>query len=237
MKTLVAIILGLIASVGQGQQNLRIAVASNFYKPLQVLASKYQKETGVRVLISSGSSGKLFHQINHGAPYDIYLSANEEFPNRLYESQLSEKPFVYARGVLVFWSKELANGEKLQEALKSGRLAIANPKVAPYGKAAQEVLKKLDVYPTPKVLRGESVGQALHYAMADAGLTAAVSLAQVKSLAAEGGYFLVPPNLYSPIKQGGVVLASSTDKKEARRFLDYLMGKKSQQLIRDMGYR
>lgn len=223
---------------------LRIAVASNFLAPAHALAEQYRADTGQVVKVSAGSTGKLYAQIVNGAPYDLFLAANAREPERLEAAGLTvpDSRFTYALGRLVLWS---ADGQRLKEAdgaawLQRGdyaRLAVANPRTAPYGAAALQVLADLGVTPAKpgRLVVGENVGQAYQFAASgnvDAGF---VALSQV--LAKPGGsYWQVPPGEYAPIAQQVVWLKRAQHRTEARAFIDWLRSAKVAAVIAGFGY-
>ena len=221
---------------------VRLAVASNFVKSAEALARRYEKATSRRVVISSGSTGKLFAQIVNGAPFDVLLAADAERPRVLEERALAVagSRFTYALGRLVLWSPRAgmvdAQGRVL-EGETFRHLAIANPDLAPYGRAAREVLEARGVWDrcAAKCARGENIGQAMHFVAsggADMGLVARSQLVHLASSDA-GSRWDVPQDLHGKIEQQAVLLR---DGAAARGFLDYLRGAEAQALIRGFGY-
>ena len=177
-KYFTSVILSLITSIALGvtllfsassfAEPLRIAVASNFTSPIQKLAPLFEQETGVKVALSFGSSGKFFAQIQHGAPFDVFLSADQAKPNKLIKKGLAlkENQIIYAKGVLALWSATSKSIKPIEKALSSARkIAIANPKLAPYGKAAEETLKSLTLWSSvqSKLVQGENIGQTYQF--------------------------------------------------------------------------
>jgi molybdate transport system substrate-binding protein len=230
---------------------IRVAVASNFLLPLTALARRYQQETGDKVVISAGSTGKLYAQIVNGAPYDVFLAANEREPARLEKEgyAISGSRFTYARGKLALWDpKGLHQQATVEEVLQAGdyqRLALANPLTAPYGAAALEVLKKLKLDSSTgfKILRGENVSQAYQYAASGAADLGFVALSQLQAVDVKppGNYWLANENMYSPILQQAVLLKSAqqdmTSKgRPSQSFLNYLQSPKVQAMIEQFGY-
>ncbi|GAB1620555.1 molybdate ABC transporter substrate-binding protein [Agarivorans albus] len=223
---------------------IKVAVAANFYKPVLALVDHYQKETGHHVQVSAGSTGKLYAQIKNGAPFEVFLAADQQRPSLLVDEGLAEpkSQFTYALGSLVLWSNnpELVDGkgEILKEELK--HIAICNPKTAPYGAAAVSAMKNLGVYNElkPKFVEGQSVGQTYQQISSGAVDLGFVALSQVlvdKQLNG-GSLWLVPNELYSPINQDAVLLKQGTNNAAAKQFLAYLQTEQSKQLIKDFGY-
>ncbi len=214
-------------------ETVSIAVASNALDAIKFISLDFQKEYGHTTRISSGSTGKLYAQIYNGAPFDVFLAANAREPQRLEEQGLIVKGsrFTYALGQLSLCKQAALKSNSLvgilsEPALK--RLAIANPKTAPYGVAAQQVLESLGVWPAlkPKLISGENIGQALQYFVS--GNTQAAFLARsqimVKPIAAE--CFAVEQKYYQPIRQQAVVLKRANDAVAVKLFIDYLKSQK-----------
>lgn len=230
-------------SVNGDAAEVRVAVASNFQPALERLAGDFEKDDEHRLLISSGSSGKLFAQIKQGAPYDVFLSADELRPNRLVQEGVAvrDSAYVYALGKLVLLSRLKPDecGDVLRSR-KLRRLAIANPRTAPYGRAAKEVLQELGLWQALQAKRvtGENVMQAFQYVAtgnAQAGFIAA-SLLSNGAPAGTACIWTVPENLYSPVKQKAVLLKRATGNRAARRFMHYLQSDRAKAIIRVYGY-
>lgn len=225
-------------------ENFRIAVASNFYHTLNLIKTEFQKTNPTKIDLIKGSTGKLFAQIQHGAPYDIFLAADTIRPEKLEQSgfAVEKSRFTYAIGQLAFWSKSKPVNN-ITTVIKSGnyqKIAIANPKTAPYGKAAVEALKKLKLYTTvkPKLVFGENISQTfqfVHSGSADYGF---VALTQIISQAKNqpGEFSIVPANLYSPIEQQLVFLKSSSNKALAEKFIQFMKQESTKALIKNQGY-
>jgi len=223
---------------------VRVAVAANFTHTLEQLQSQFETATPYRMSIVSGSTGKLFAQISTGAPFDVFLSADSAAPTRLVESgqALADSQFTYARGRLVLWSAQAESVKGGAQALRTGtqRIALANPKHAPYGRAAQQALSELQLWDTvqPRVVLGENVNQALQFAATGNATWAFVGLAQVFSLPPQqrGGYWAVPSDLYTPITQDAVLLVRGRDNPAAHEFRTYLHSPAARALIQREGY-
>ena len=225
---------------------IRVAVASNFLIPIKQIAKEYEKETGNKLVISAGSTGKLYAQIVNGAPFDVFLAANSREPERLEKEgyALNGSRFTYARGKLALWD---AKGAHQQTTLKTvltakdyKRLSLANPLTAPYGAAAISVLQKfnLDKGAGVKLLRGENVSQAYQFVATGAADLGFVALSQLKSRgnSLEGVFWVVDETMYAPILQQAVLLKTAREKIQAQTFLDYLKSRTGQAVIERFGY-
>lgn len=225
---------------------IKVAVASNFLQPMQTLASIYEKETGQKVAISSGSTGKLYAQIMQGAPYDLFFGANSREPKKLENTGFAVKDsrITYAVGKIILWSTNpyFTDVKDLAQALAPGSLktlAIANPRTAPYGAAAMEVLHNLKIpLQGIRIIRGENINQTWQFVSsgnADAGFVAASQLKTLDN--STNGYGIdVPINLYSAIEQQAVLLSSSKQASQASDFLRFVQRGDIKQLIVGFGY-
>jgi len=227
---------------------IRIAVAANVSYAIHPLIKEFNKThptTTVHVIL--GSSGKLFAQISHGAPYDLFMSANMKYPRRLYENNLTtEKPTIYAQGALALLSSEAINldaGVKILAQEHIEKIAVANPKTAPYGVATQEALQHAKLYDAikEKFVYAESISQTVTYtrSAADIGIVAKSSLfAPQMSAYKKGIYWIdVDEALYTPIDQGMVLLKKSERKDEAKAFYDFMQSKKAKKILTSFGYK
>jgi len=228
----------LVPQVSAENQTIKIAVASNFKTTLQVIAEQYQKDSGNKVIISSASTGILFNQISHGAPFDLFLSADSKRAELLESSNqgVAGSRFTYAQGKIAFW----VNGSD-QQVTKSTllnyneRLAIANPKLAPYGLAAQQTLHTLNLWKKTRYVQGANASQTFQFIDTNnvkAGLVA-LALLQTKN---SRDYYVIPEQYHQAIKQQGVIVAHSKDKQATQNFVVYLQSKKIKQLISSRGY-
>lgn len=238
----------LAAPGSAGGERVTLAVASNFKTVVDALAPAFEEASGHKVLVSFGSSGKLFTQISQGAPFDLLLSADELRPELLVEQGLAlpDSRFTYAIGKLALWSalSRYDEDDVLLDALKDGdfrRLAIANPKLAPYGLAAEQSLTALGLWDGVKgrIVMGQNIGQT--FAMvatgnAELGLVALSFLLQPE-MEGEGRYWEVPGDLHDPIRQDAVLLRRAEDNRAARAFLAYLQSDDARAIIRSFGYR
>lgn len=231
-------ILTLFAVSFSAHASLKIAVASNFKVTLAEIVTLYQQHSDQKILLSSGSTGVLFNQIKQGAPFDLFLSADSERAKLIEASSRGVKGsrFTYAQGALAFWfpkSTELVNQKTLNDF--QGRVAIANPKLAPYGLAAQQSLKSLKLWNHFSYVKGNNIAQT--YQFIDTGNIAAGFVAYVLLLQNnEKNYYLVPTESYQPILQQGVILTGKGNPLAIQNFVLFLQSEAIQQLIRDKGY-
>jgi len=235
----------LIFSDVYATETIRVATASNFLSPLKNLKIQYETESGQILHISSGSTSKLYAQIINGAPYDIFLSADQSTVGKLIKNNeaIANTEFIYAIGKLVLWSaKKKRSVLLLQNDFKNRRfrhLAIANPKLAPYGRAAIEVMKNLELYDTlhPRLVYGENIGQTFQFVYSGNAELGLVALSQLKQLNEVGSYWEIPLDLYRPINQSAVILSRANDNVAAKSFMRFLKSPKIQhELSRQYGY-
>ncbi|MFV8819990.1 molybdate ABC transporter substrate-binding protein [Haliea sp. E17] len=225
-----------------GAAEVAVAVASNFSAPLQAIIGVFAEQTGHSVQVSTASSGKLFAQIQHGAPFDIFLSADEEKPTALGESgeALAETRLTYAVGRLALWgSKTAVNPRPLLETAAFQRLAMANPRLAPYGVAARETLQALGLWDAvqDKLVTGENISQTWQFVATGNAELGFVALSQViRDGRVPPGAWLVPAELHSPIRQDAVLLARAAKNPAARALLAFLRSPEATAIIRGYGY-
>ena len=249
MQTRIRLIPLLIASLSGGASSVHaddisVAVAANFTAPMQIIAAGFEKQTGHKVQAAYGATGKFYAQIRNGAPFEVLLSADEETPARLVKENaaVAGSQFTYAIGKLVLWSARPAIVDGAGAVLKNGgfdHLAIANPKLAPYGAAAVEVMKALGVYESiqPKVVTGESIAQTHQFISTGNALLGFVALSQVlKDGKMEGSSWIVPAQLYAPIRQDAVILEKGRGKPAAEALMKYLKSDKARAIIQSFGY-
>jgi len=227
------LILNLTAQAGE----VRIAVASNFAEVTRPLGQEFMQTTGHRVIASHASTGKLYAQIVNGAPFEIFLAADRDRPQKLEADQIAIKGtrFTYAVGQLVLWSRTVPlESEAALAELQFDHLAIANEKFAPYGRAAMEYLGHLGLWEEvqPKLVRGENIGQTFQFVHSGSAGLGLVARGQVMDR--EGFTYAIPPDLYAAIDQQAVMLKES---KTARAFLAFLRSGKAQRIIKSHGYR
>lgn len=221
------------------QTPLRVAAAADLEPVLPPILAQFEQAAGIHAEATFQASAALTTQIQNGAPFDLFLSADVGYPKRLIEAGLadtagspdSSTPIVYAKGTLVLWTRrdsplpppslDLLRSPDLK------RLAVANPDRAPYGRAAVAALTSLKLYDTlkPRIVTAENISQTAQFVdtgNADAGLISLTS-ALTPRLSADGSYFVIPRDLYPPIEQGAVILSKSTQQASARKLLDYLL--------------
>jgi molybdate transport system substrate-binding protein len=229
VRTIFICLIACLSALAQGQpQQLTAAVAGNFAAPMRALAQVFEAQTGIQLTVVTGSSGKHYAQIRQGAPFDVFFAADSERPARLEQAGLAVagSRFTYATGQLALWSPDpakMGNGSKILKNGDFARLAMANPRLAPYGAAAQEVLSQLGLWQAlqPKIVRGENVLQAFQFVQSGAAELGFVALAQIVQPGADraGSYWLVPESLHSPIEQQAVILKPSANAEALMRFM------------------
>lgn len=221
-----------------------VAVAANFLLPMQQIAIAFEKETGHRVQAAFGSTGKFYAQIRNGAPFELLLAADEATPQRLVSegAALADTLRVYAVGRLVLWSAQPGLVDSAGAVLQQGRfrhLALADPKLAPYGAAGLETMKALGVHGAlqDRLVVGESIAQAYQFVASGNAELGFVALSQVLGNGkADGAYWLVPQRLYSPIRQSAVVLAPGRGHAACLALLNYLQSDPARAIIASYGY-
>lgn len=224
---------------------INAAVASNFSAPMKQIVTLFQQQSGDTVKLSFGSTGKFYAQIKGGAPFDVFIAADTTTPQRLDDDGLTVNGsrFVYALGKLVLWSAQPGLVDDKGRVLRKGdyeKLAIADPKLAPYGMAAKQTLEKLAMWNSmrDKLVIGENITQAYQFVATGNAELGFVALSQVMhdGKVSAGSSWLVPPDMYKPIRQSAVLLASAKDKATAQAFLDFLKSDKAAAVIRSYGY-
>lgn len=222
---------------------VRLAVATNFHEAAERLAAQFTEATGHSSRISYGSTGKLYAQIRHGAPFDVFLAADQERP-QLMEQNGSAVPgtrFTYAVGKLVLWSPDPEAFTDPVAFLREGnfrRLAIANPKTAPYGLAARQTLESLGLWTAMegKLVRGESIAQTFQFVATGNARAGFVALAQLRDGQGGGASWEVPDTYHDPIAQQAILLERGRNNEAARAWLEFLASREAQDIIRQYGY-
>ncbi|MDP3835545.1 MAG: molybdate ABC transporter substrate-binding protein [Hydrogenophaga sp.] len=223
----------------------QVAVAANFAEPIKAIAAVLEKTTGHTLQVTVGATGRLYAQIRNGAPFDVLLAADTRAPEQLEADGLAQpgSRFTYATGKLVLWSADPARVDARGAVLKTGgfrKLAIANPKTAPYGAAAVDVMDKLGLTAalTPKLVQGESIGQTYNFAFTGNAEIAFVAMSQVLDggRLKSGSMWVVPQNLYAPIRQDAVLLRRAANNEAARALMKLLQSPNIKDLIRSYGY-
>ena len=221
-----------------------VAVAANFAHPAQRIEAAFENVSPHRIALVIGSTGKLYAQIAHGAPFDVLLAADRERPRKLEAAGLSVPGSrrTYALGRLALWS---ADGERIggdgPGALRDGlhqRLAIANPRLAPYGAAAIETLRALGLYDANagRLVMGENVGQAHALVATGAAELGFVAASYLMADAGRGSSWAVPAELHGPVRQDAVLLRRAADNRAALAFMAFLVGERARGIITASGY-
>ena len=236
-----------LAAADAAAQTLTVAAASDLQSALPAITSRFEKDSGQKVTLTFGSSGNFFTQIQNGAPFDVFLSADIDYPKRLEGSGQAERGslYEYATGRLVLWTRndsriDVRRGLVVLSDTRVRRIAIANPEHAPYGRAAVAALRHEGLYERVqgKFVLGENISQAAQFAQtgaAEVGLLA-LALALSPTLKSSGTYVDIPESWYPPIEQAAIVLASSRQKPLARQFVDYLKNPASVRLLQSYGF-
>lgn len=239
------IILGCLSSSCDSSktQKLTIATAANAQFAIKAIASEFEKETGIASQLIVGSSGKHTAQIEAGAPYDIFISADLKFPEKLHKLELTlQEPGIYAYGKLVIWTLNDSLNTDIQHlpVTKSHHIAMPNPKTAPYGRAAKESLDFYGLYDqvSSRLVFGESVAQTNQFILSKSaaiGFTAA-SIVMAPAMKNKGRWQLVDENAYSPIAQGAVVIKQSSQLEIAKKFYLFLFSPTAKNILEAHGY-
>ncbi|SDM56164.1 molybdate ABC transporter substrate-binding protein [Polaromonas sp. JS666] len=234
-----------LASAAALAEEIQVAVAANFTAPMKLIAADFEKDTGHKAVLTFGATGKFYAQISNGAPFEVFLAADDETPARLEKegAAVNGSRFTYATGKLVLWSAQPGLVDAQGEVLKKGdfkRIAIAAPKLAPYGAAAVETMNKLGLQAAlePKLVQGESIGQAFSFVSTGNAELGFIALSQVYEggKIKSGSAWIVPDKLHSPIRQDAVLLAKAKDSKAAAQLMAYLKTDKAKAVIRAFGY-
>jgi molybdate transport system substrate-binding protein len=222
-----------------------VAVATNFSQPMKQIVEKFNQQTGHTVELSFASSGKIYAQIKHGAPFSAIFSADQEKPLLLEQEGLSVagSRFTYAMGALVLWSRQENYLDQKGQILTNGKfnkLALANPKLAPYGQAALQVLQNLNLQEklNTRLVKGESVAQVFQYLVSGNAELGFVALSQTIKLAdgSKGSSWVVPTELYQPIRQDAVLLKGKTYSPANEQLMAFMHSEEALRIIRDFGY-
>ncbi len=235
----------LMFSLPSHAAEVSVAVAANFTAPMNAIAAEFARDTGHVAKPAFGATGKFYAQIRNGAPFQMLLSADDETPAKLAQEGLADPAsrFTYAIGTLVLWSAKPGVVDAKAEVLKKGqfnKLALANPKLAPYGKAAVEVLTGMGLLEsvTPKFVFGENIAQTYQFASTGNAELGFVALSQVMKdgKIGSGSAWIVPSKLHTPIRQDAVILASGKGNPAAEALVKYLKSDKVKAIIRGYGY-
>ena len=234
-----------LAAGTAGAAQVQVAVAANFTAPMRKIAAAFEADTGHKALLSFGATGAFYAQIRNGAPFQLLLAADDETPARLERegASVAGSRFTYAIGRLVLWSAQSGVVDDKGEVLRkpgAGRIALANPKLAPYGAAAIEALTALGLLQSlqPRFVQGENIAQAYQFVATGNAPLGLVALSQVMvdGRIATGSAWVVPAGLHAPIRQDAVVLVAGKDNAAAAALAAYLQGDKARAIIRSFGY-
>lgn len=244
IRTAAVVVLFCIALPLQAQpRKLVVAAASDLKFALDSVVADFQlRQRDIAIVTTYGSSGKFFEQISHGAPYDIFFSADRVYPDRLVQSGKSgAAPQVYGKGRLAIWSRkaDVSRGFQSLQQKSVNKISIANPVHAPYGQRAVEALKSAGLYDEvkPRLVFGENISQAAQFittGAADAGIIA-LSLALSPAMA-DGHYYLVPADMHTPLEQAVVILKRAADNNDARIFQDFVLGDRAKAILAYFGF-
>ncbi|MGQ0557548.1 MAG: molybdate ABC transporter substrate-binding protein [Nitrospiraceae bacterium] len=221
-----------------------VAVAANFVPPFREIAIEFEHATGHQLQVAGGSSGNFYSQIKNGAPFDVFFSADMERPQKLEDEGLGVKDsrFTYAIGRLVLWSPnaDLIKGEETLRSKNYKRLAMANPKTAPYGVAAMQAMQKLELWDSlqPHIVMGESLGQTMGFIESGNAPLGFVAFSQIMDpkIRGKGSRWDVPTNLHEPIKQDVILLTKGKDNPAAKALLEFMGGPQATKIIHYYGY-
>ena len=226
-------------SMSASAVEIRVACAANFYPTLNAIKNQFEQSTEHKITIIRGSTGKLYAQITRGAPFDVFLSADSRRVEKLVEQgkSLDGKSYVYATGQLSLWKPESVSSQNIKEILYEGsfkKLAIANPKTAPYGAASVEALKSMELYEEVKnkLVYGENISQTLQFVESGAADLGFVSRSHVNN----DIYWEVGDYMHKPINQNMIVIKHTKNPEIASQFVKYILTPEIQQLIYEHGY-
>jgi len=240
----IIVIFGLWCVVASVQAaNIRVASAANFYPTLTKIKQLFEERSEHKVTIIRGSTGKLYAQIMHGAPYDVFLSADSDRAERLVNEgkAYNDKAMVYAIGQLSVWKPRAESAQQIKQQLINGefnKLAVANPKTAPYGKAAIETLKKMGLYEKlkSKLVYGENISQTLQFVQSGAADIGFVARSYMSNKVDEAEYWNIGTDQHQAIQQKMLVIKGSNNIKASRAFADFMQTTQIKKLIQNDGY-
>ncbi|SEB89888.1 molybdate transport system substrate-binding protein [Pseudomonas saponiphila] len=224
---------------------VQVAVAANFTAPIQAIAADFEKDTGHKLVAAYGATGQFYTQIKNGAPFEVFLSADDSAPQKLENEGDAVKGsrFTYAIGTLALWSAKQGYVDSKGQVLKDNQyqhLSIANPKAAPYGLAATQVLAKLGLSDQvkDKLVEGQNITQAYQFVSTGNAELGFVALSQIykDGKVSSGSAWIVPAQMHDPIKQDAVILNKGKDNPAAQALVDYLKGPKAAAIIQSYGY-
>lgn len=225
---------------------VKVAISANFAQPMKEIAAEFEKDTGHKLNLTQGASGKFYAQISNGAPFDVFLSADDETPSRLVKEgkAVAGTQFTYAIGRLALWSPDASLIDQGGDVLKTDKfkfIAIANAKVAPYGRAAVQTMQKLGVLTKiePRVVQGESISQTFQFVTSGNAQLGFIALSQVweNSKLKTGSAWVVPEAMHEQLKQDVVLLNAGKDSQAAAALIAYLKSDKARKFIERYGYK
>ncbi|MEG2391385.1 MAG: molybdate ABC transporter substrate-binding protein [Pseudomonas sp.] len=235
-----------VFAIGAAQADeVQVAVAANFTAPIQAIAADFEKDTGHKLVAAYGATGQFYTQIKNGAPFEVFLSADDTTPEKLEREGDTVKGsrFTYAVGTLALWSAKDGYVDTKGEVLKKNEyqhLSIANPKTAPYGLAATQVLEKLKLTEATKtkIVEGQNITQAYQFVSTGNAELGFVALSQIykEGKVTSGSAWIVPASLHDPIRQDAVILSKGKDNAAAKALVEYLKGPKAAAVIKSYGY-
>lgn len=240
-----ASLIAVCASSGALADEVQVAVAANFTAPIQVIAADFEKDTGHKLIAAYGATGQFYTQIKNGAPFEVFLAADDTTPQKLEKEGDTVKGsrFTYAIGTLALWSAKQGYVDAKGEVLLKNQyqhLSIANPKAAPYGLAATQVLAKLKLTEAtqPKLVEGQNITQAYQFVSTGNAELGFVALSQIykDGKVSSGSAWVVPADMHDPIKQDAVILNKGKDNPAAKALVEYLKGPKAAAVIKSYGY-
>lgn len=247
MRRLIAVWLAVLAgSMAAQAAEVSVAVAVNFSAPMQKIAALFEQDTGHKVILAFGSTGRFYAQIKNGAPFQVLVAADDETPVKLEQEGwgVSGSRFTYAIGRLVLWSKQAAVVDDAGAVLKTAKfekLALADPRLSPYGLAAVQTLSQLGLWETlkPKFVQGENIAQTFQFVVTENAQLGFVALSQVyaEGRIPQGSAWIVPESLHTPIRQDALVLKNGKNNPAAAALLHYLRSDKVRIIIRSYGYK
>ena len=246
MKNILILLLPLMLGTAVAHADeVQVAVAANFTAPMKIIAADFEKDTGHKATLAFGSSGKFYAQIKNGAPFQVFLSADDAKPAKLEKEGLTVpgSRFTYAIGTLVLWSAKPDLVDAKGAVLEKGdfaHLAVANPKLAPYGTAAMETLAKMGLTDKlqGKIVQGENIAQTYQFVATGNSELGFVALSQVMKdgKIGRGSAWIVPASMHAPIKQDAVILSGGKGNAAAEALMKYLTSAKAVAVIRSYGY-
>ena len=240
-----AALIGCLAVTGVQADEVQVAVAANFTAPIQAIASDFEKDTGHKLIAAYGATGQFYTQIKNGAPFEVFLAADDSTPEKL-EKEVDIVPgsrFTYAIGTLALWSAKdgyVDDAGKVLEKNQFKHLSIANPKAAPYGLAATQVLAKLGLTDKvkDKIVEGQNITQAYQFVSTGNAELGFVALSQIfkDGKVSHGSAWIIPETMHDPIKQDAVILKKGENNPAAKALTEYLKGPKAEAIIKSYGY-